>query len=171
MPVRRSLAGALTAPLLILSACGGSSSVADPPVSPSAPSPSADPPRHETPEAFIRRWANAEQAMQNTGRTQRYLTLSRGCRACHVLARTVARYYARGGFVHWEGWDIRSIRHYPSAADSLSFQVRSDSAPTVYRTSGGSPEQHLPGGDITYILTLKPASGPFHVSAKAQLDQ
>ena len=127
-----TLAGALAAPLLLLAACGGDdTSVADPPISPeSTTSSPTQEPQQESAEHFIRRWADAEQEMQNTGSTRKYLDMSKGCKACEVLARTVHRYYVRGGYIHWNGWDIKSIRHYPSSGDSISFTVRSISAPT-----------------------------------------
>ena len=68
---RPTLAGALTAPLLLfaLTACGDTTSVADPPISPPPTSSSATaPPKHETPQHFIRRWAQVEMQMENTGR-------------------------------------------------------------------------------------------------------
>ena len=71
MAPRRALAGLLAAPALVLGGCGGDSSVADPPVH-SAPHSVAtsDPPAHETAEHFIRRWAEAEKQMENTGETR-----------------------------------------------------------------------------------------------------
>ncbi len=58
MALRRTLAGLLAVPGLLLAGCGGDSSVADPPVR-SSPTSSATsgPPAHETAEHFIRRWA------------------------------------------------------------------------------------------------------------------
>src|SRR3954463_3747301 len=106
MAVRRVL---LAAPLLlavlvaVLAGCGGGDdSVADPPIS-SAPTSSPTTQERETPEQFIRRWANAEKAMENTGDTAEYLALSHGCKACRQLADKVHDYYAAGGFVHWGG--------------------------------------------------------------------
>ena len=85
MAVRRIVAGTLAALVLpaCLSGCGGGSSVADPPVasSPSSPT-SSDPPAHETAEHFIRRWAEVEKQMENTGRTAAYVAMSGRCKAC-----------------------------------------------------------------------------------------
>ena len=74
MAVRRTLAALLAAPALLLPAvlagCGDDSSVADPPVaSPSPTATSSDPPARESAEHFIRRWAEAEKQMENTGKT------------------------------------------------------------------------------------------------------
>jgi hypothetical protein len=174
MGVRRLLASASAAPLLLvaLTACGGGdASIADPPVAPSTSTSPTDPPRQESPEHFIRRWAEAEQEMQNSGQTGQYLAMSRGCQACEVLAHTVARYYRAGGFIRWGGWDIRSIKKYPPHGNGAAFSVHSVSAPTTYRVSSDGPIQHLSGGSITYVIRLEPHSGSFHVAAKAQLDQ
>ena len=103
MALRRALAGLLAAPALVLAGCGGDSSVADPPVQ-SSPTSSAtsDPPAHETAEHFIRRWAEAEKQMENTGKTADYLALSRRCRSCRALADRRCKVSTRhGGFVQW----------------------------------------------------------------------
>ena len=77
MALRRSLAGLLGVPALLLPAllagCGDDSSVADPPVQ-SAPHSIAtsDPPAHESADHFIHRWAGIEKQMQNTGETEPY---------------------------------------------------------------------------------------------------
>jgi hypothetical protein len=155
---------------LLLSACGGGDdSVADPPIS-SAPTSSATgtPPR-ESAEHFIRRWADAEQAMENTGETSEYLMLSRGCEPCRKLAGQVSGYYGEGGFVHWGGWEILSIKSYPDQPGS-SFAVHSNSSPTRYRRSSGSPLEHFSGGSITYVLALKKTDGSWVVTNKSELD-
>jgi hypothetical protein len=173
MRVRRNLAALLATPCLLSACGGGSTSVADPPVSshPTSSAPTTQPPAHESPEHFIRRWAAAEKRMENTGVTGPYLTLSDGCRACSTLAQTVARYYEAGGFIRWSGWTIRTIQKYPTSGDGVAFAVHSDSAPTTYKESSGQAVRHLKGGSITYVLQLKPANSSFRVSSKAQLDQ
>jgi len=131
MVVRRILAGALLAPLLLLSACGGDdTSVADPPVAPTSPSTSAaHPPHRESAKAFIRRWAKAEQDMENTGETTRYLALSSGCRACRDLAHQISAYYAAGGYVRWGGWTLLSIRRATSSGDFMVSGLNFSGAP------------------------------------------
>ncbi len=71
MALRRTLVGSLAVPALVLPAllagCGDDSSVADPPVqSAPDPTPTSDPPAHESAEHFIRRWAEAEKAAWRT---------------------------------------------------------------------------------------------------------
>jgi hypothetical protein len=176
MALRRSLAGLLGVPALLLPAllagCGDDSSVADPPVQSAPPSiATSDPPAHESADHFIRRWAGVEKQMQNTGVTERYLALSKNCRACMTLAHLVSSYYADGGFIHWGGWDILSIKRYPSSTDGVSFAVHSNSSPTRYKSSANAKVQRLAGGSITYVLKLAPVDSSFLVTSKAQLAQ
>ena len=166
-----SLAGALAAPIVLLAACGGDdASIADPPVSPhpTSSSPTGTPP-HESPEAFIRRWAEAEKRMENTGVLADYMTISSQCTACRQLARDVRTYYAAGGYVHWSGWTIRSITSDGSHERSLVFVVEVDSGPTRYRKSSDGPVYHLGGGPSTHQLTIRRVHGEWQVLEKAQL--
>ena len=79
MALRRSLAGLLAVPALLLPAllagCGDDSSVADPPVQ-SAPHSIAtsDPPAHESAQHFIRAGRMRRSTMENTGKTAAYPT-------------------------------------------------------------------------------------------------
>jgi hypothetical protein len=166
MQTRRILLGALAAPVLLLPACGGHDSVADPRVA-SAPtsSDSTDPPKRESPEHFIRRWAEAERRMENTGKASSYLRLSSKCTACRQLAGDVRRYYAAGGYVRWGGWKILSI----ASGGGSTYEVKVNSAPTSYRTSAAAPTQHLSGGPATHQLTVRRIGGDWQVIAKAQL--
>jgi hypothetical protein len=171
MDGRRILAGLAAVPpvllAVLLGACGsGGSSMADPPVS-SAPT-TSDPsttPQHETAEHFIQRWALAEKRMENTGKIATYLSMSHNCKACVALARDVRRYYAAGGYVHWGGWTIRSIK--PNGGDSFAIAVTS--APTAYKTSATSSVLHLKGGPATHVLAVTRSTGSWQVTQKAQL--
>lgn len=170
MGVRRSLArlaGLSAAPVLILTACGDtSSSIADPPIS-SAPQ-SSDPttkPAHESAKHFIQRWADEERDMENTGKTSGYLALTNHCQACSSLARDVRRYYAAGGFVHWKGLKVLAVR----STDDHQFTVRTDSQPTRYRVSANSPVQNLQGGVTSESVTLQAHGNSWRVTARARL--
>lgn len=170
MGVRRTLAAALAAPLLLLAACGGGdTSIADPPISPdpTTSSPTQQPHR-ETPEHFIRRWADAEKQMENTGEVGTYLQLSLGCAPCKKLATQVRGYYREGGFVAWGGWHILSIKPYPGEPAPL-FSVHSNSQPTKYKTAAGTPTKQFEGGPITYVLALKRVNGSWAVTNKSEL--
>ena len=170
MAARHLFAGALTAPLLLLAACGGGdTSVADPPVSPSPPSSSASTPQHESPEAFIHRWADAEKRMENTGETQEYLALSPGCVACRQLARTVSTYYAAGGYVHWGGWRILWIKVNSRKGAFTTYAVRNKSLPTTYKKSAQARIHNFFGGVTTELLQLHQADGLWYLTSKAEL--
>jgi hypothetical protein len=170
MRVRRTLAALLAAPCL-LSACGGGSSVADPPVSshPTSSAPTIQPPAHESPEHFIRRWAAAEKRMENTGKTGPYLAMSQGCRACQQLAEDIGRFYSNGGYATWGGWRILSISREDPKGTSLVFDVKVDSLPTTYRESADGSIKHLQGGPATHQLTMQPVGRSWRVTQKAQL--
>lgn len=166
----RTLAGALTAPLFLLAACGGGDdSVADPPVSPSSTSSSTGTPQPETAEAFIHRWIQVEKKMENTGEIGNYMAISGQCNACRQLAREVKTYYAAGGYIHWSGWKVLSITSSGSHDGSLVFVVKVDSGPTRYRESSTGPIHHLNGGPSTHQLAIRRVHGEWHVLEKAQL--
>jgi hypothetical protein len=165
-----ALAGALTGPLLLLAACGGDdTSIADPPVSPGSTSSSpAHAPRGSA-EAFIRRWADAEKRMENTGDAATYLSISESCLACRQLAQDISRYYSAGGYVKWGGWRFRSITRDESRGNTIVYVVKVNSQPTTYRKSAAGSVHHLPGGPSTHQLTLKHTSGGWQMLVKAQL--
>jgi hypothetical protein len=167
MVVRRILAGALLAPLLLLSACGGDdTSVADPPVSPTSPSTStADPPHRESAKAFIRRWAAEDTRIQQTGNTTRFRSMSRGCSGCSKLADLVDRIYKAGGFIRTKGWRVRKI--IPSGPRSYDLAVFSTT--TTYRESSQGPVQTLPSGPATFQLHLAKAASSWRVTSLVQV--
>jgi hypothetical protein len=155
MRVRRTLAALLAAPCL-LSACGGGSSVADPPVSshPTSSAPTIQPPTHESPEHFIRRWAAAEKRMENTGKTGPYLAMSQGCESCTQLANDVSNFYSAGGYVRWDGWQIVSIKHYADHGHRRAFAMRARAGATQYKESTSGELQTLAGGLATDVVAL-----------------
>lgn len=172
MAPRRALAGLLAAPVLVLAGCGSDSSVADPPVH-SAPHSVAtsDPPARERPEHFIRRWAEAEKQMENTGQTATYLSMSRQCRSCRQLASDIHRFYGAGGFAHWSGWEILAIKSSGSHGGNDVYVVKVNSGPTAYRESATSPIKHLAGGEARHQLVLKPSGSSWLIIQKAQVAQ
>jgi hypothetical protein len=174
MALRRSLAGLLGVPALLLPAllagCGDDSSVADPPVQSAPPSiATSDPPAHESAEHFIRRWAGVEKQMENTGKTAAYLSFSKACKACTKLATQVEGFYAGGGYVKWGGWRITSIRVNAHNGGTTTYAVRNRSLPTVYKESSSGALKHLSGGVTTELLTLKRTASGWLVTAKAEL--
>ena len=128
------------------------SSSPDPTGATTSPSPTV---RAESAEEFIRRWVREDIAMQNSGRTERFLALSDTCRGCAGLARFVEDTYAAGGFVRTQGWLILSIERVRVTEMPLpSYTVRVDSRPTEYRERAGAQIQRLDGGRFTYRFDL-----------------
>jgi hypothetical protein len=175
MGVRRSLAGIPAGVLgcsvaLVLGACGGGDdSVADPPVSSTTSSPTESP-QHESAEHFIRRFANVERVMENSGRVTEYLELTQSCRPCRELAKQVRGFYRDGGYIHWSGWRIKDIQPYDAAKHRPnSFAVQVISAPTEYRESASGPVKHLDGGPATEIVAIRRAQDSWVVTARARL--
>jgi hypothetical protein len=181
MGERRIWAGAVIAPLfllvlpvllVLLAACGGGGdSVADPPVSPSSTSSSPTvPPKHESPQAFIRRWAAEDTRMQNSGETSTFRSLSRGCSGCKAVADRVDAIYAAGGNVRTRGWAI--VRDYQSAqhGQSRTVELIVDSAPTAYVPSQGASVKHLQGGREHFQVLIAPASGSWVVTRFVQVE-
>jgi hypothetical protein len=171
MVVRRILAGALLAPLLVLSACGGDhTSVADPPVSPTSPSASAtDPPHRESAKAFIRRWFDAGTEMQNSGHTTAYRALQLGCSDCKAVADRVDKAYAAGGYYKTRG--VRSLKFVartgPKSMPTLEVQV--DLAATTFVERKGAPTQHFTGGPAHFEVGLKASRQSWLVTSFVQV--
>jgi len=155
MHTRRILIGALAAPVFLLSACGGDDSVADPPVS-SAPTSDAstDPPQQESAEHFIRRWADADIRMQNTGSTDNFRSISVGCQDCASLADRVESIYKAGGFIRTKGWSIKRVEVVSRTGKSRLVDLHVVSKPTHYKESSGGPMKSFPGGPATYQLRI-----------------
>jgi hypothetical protein len=170
MRVRRTLAALLAAPLL-LSACGrGGSSVADPPVS-SAPSSarSTQPPEHESPEHFIRRFYSEERQMENSGETSAYSAMASECRPCSSLVSQVRTFYRAGGYIRWAGLTIKSIDKFSTdTRPGSSYTIKFDARPTRYQESATSEVKTLPGGPSTDVLTLKKTHDSWMVVARAR---
>jgi hypothetical protein len=123
----------------------------------------------ENPKRFIERWAAAEARMQNTGTTAPYLALSRTCPTCRQLARTVARYYAAGGFVHGGAWRIDSVKISPSSQSVVIYAVRAHVAPMTVRESSSRAVEHVPGGPLTYWVGLLAKGSSFTVTSRTRV--
>lgn len=171
MSLRRALAAALLVPLALLSACTEDEPVPqmpDPTTSQPSPTESTSTAAPETPEDFIRRWAETEADMERTGETDAYRALSSDCRACKELADLVEGYYEDGGYVKWTGWDIRSVRSYPAGGEN-AFAVKVTSPPTKYKESDLGEVKTFPGGPATHVLTLEAVGSGWVVIDKAEL--
>ncbi len=156
--MKRFLAALTCCGLLALSSCSDdSSSSADPP-SPTPTSTSSEPsPTQavETPEEFVRRWVEVDREMQNSGDTAEYRRLTEGCTACEGVADQVDDIYAAGGYVKTDGLLIKRIRAgQPDSNGEVEVRLAVTSTPTEYVEEAGGPKQSLPGGRVTYLVTL-----------------
>jgi hypothetical protein len=172
MHVRRTLALSLAAPLL-LAGCSDEAAPApkmpDPPSS-STPSPTeSEEPDVESAEEFIRRWADVEAEMENTGETAEYRELSSGCKACMDLADLVERWYSAGGFIEWQGWTIQRVE--PRGGSQTEFVVRVRSSPTKYKESARGPIKTFDGGPGAHLLVLDEKGESWVVTHKAEVQR
>jgi hypothetical protein len=171
MGVRRTLAAALAAPLLLLAACGGTdTSIADPPISPDATtsSPTGQPHR-ESPEHFIRRWVAEDTRMQNTGDTSAFRSMSQNCLGCVSVARRVEGIYGAGGFVKTDGWSLMRQTQSAHHGQKRTIELLVDSAPTTYVSSKGASPQHLKGGHEHFQVEIVPTSNSWAVTQFVQV--
>jgi hypothetical protein len=152
---------AIAAALLtaVLCGCGGDDrSGASPSQDPTAlPSPASS--SIESAQHFIRRWVAAEARMENTGRTAAFLALSRKCDECRALAHNIARRYAAGGYIRWDGLRIDSIKAPPSSQRVMLFTIHGHSAAMTYRDASSQPEHHLRGRRVTYLVGVMSEPG------------
>jgi hypothetical protein len=160
--VQRLLASLACCGLLALAGCSDDSSSAGPDPSPTAesssPSPSpTDTQDSETPEEFVRAWVDLSNEMQNSGETENYRAISSRCRPCIAVADQVESYFAAGGHVRTDGWDIRTIEISAAGPkDQVTATVDVDVAPTEYLEAAGGDVKHLDGGHVVELLTLEP---------------
>ena len=169
MRVRRHLVALLAAPLLLSACGGGSTSVADPPVSaPTSTPPSSDPPARESPQHFIRRWVKASNAMEMGGSTAAYLSLTANCHPCLDLAKQIAQARAHGGFYRSRGW---KILHLSSGDGStrVFVDVSVLSAPTMFKSSSSSSVTQYSGGRFTFRMFIERSAGAWTVTNVAQV--
>jgi hypothetical protein len=172
MAVRRLLAAALLTS--VLAGCSDDEPTPAPDPSPStsrasasespSSSPSAD---AETPEEFIRRWQEAANLAQRSGDTSGYRALTHTCRSCDAFADLVDRIYRDGGYIRTEGARVTSI----SRRANEVFDVEVRSSPTEYRESSSARVRRLPGGQVTYRVTIERRRDAWVIDDYAQLSE
>jgi hypothetical protein len=151
MLVRRTTAAVLAAGLLL----AGCSDDPEPRFEPTeSPSPtetsSSAAPEAQSPEEFIREWFELNTEMQNTGETEAFLALSRGCKTCKELASRIEGIYAAGGNVAIAYQKVQSV----DARGGEEFSVMVNAAPTVFSETADSPEDRLKGGPNEFIMRI-----------------
>jgi hypothetical protein len=156
--VKRYLA-ALACCGLLLSACSDdSSSSADPPSpTPSSSEPTSTPTEEgETPEEFVRRWVDVDRQMQNSGDSKEFRSISKKCTPCDGLADQIEEIYANGGYVKTDGLEIRRLKVGTEDSNGeVEVHLWVNSTPTELVESEGAEVQHLPGGKLQYIVTIR----------------
>jgi hypothetical protein len=157
--VKRFLAALICCGLLSLSGCSDdSSSSADPPSpTPTASTSDASPtPEPETPEEFVRRWVEVDREMQNSGDTQGFRSISKGCTPCKGLADQVEQIYDAGGYVKTDGLEILRLEAgSKDDNDQVSVHMWVNSTRTELRESADADVQQLPGGRLQYVITIR----------------
>lgn len=159
--VRAVLTAVLATLVLALTSCTPSSDdepSADPTPEISVPSSSTSTtpePKPETAKQFIRRWRKASDAMQNNGKIEPYLRLSRGCEACKDFADTVDEVYSADGSITFAGTDVLQIRRVGGSQSRPTFDVKMRVGNTKYVASKGAQPKTLSGGKKTYLVSLK----------------
>ncbi|MCF6376410.1 hypothetical protein L2K70_02220 [Nocardioides KLBMP 9356] len=138
----------------------------------SSPSPTAsesETPNAESAEDFIRKWAAVEAQMENTGETAEYRAMSKGCKACSELADNVERVYEAGGYLKWDGWQIKRITQ--REFQDNQYVVKVVSRPTEYKESSNGAVKKLAGGPGAHLLTLKTLGDSWLVVDKGAVSQ
>ncbi len=161
------------AAVALLAACGSDPEPKIAVPTPSTPAPtSASPavessaPATETPEAFIERWAQASVTMQNSGEVQAFANLNEAtCAPCSKLVDLVGGYYAAGGSISAEPWDIQKI----ARQSGTTWRVDVLTAPTRVRASRNASETQTDGGAVTFQMTLKSSASSWLMSDYVQL--
>lgn len=105
--------------------------------------------------------------METSGDTTLYRAVSDGCEGCDNLADTVERYYAAGGYIEWNGWEVLSVR--PQRGRDDSFVMTVESTPTEYKESAGGPIKRLSGGQSQYVFELREEGASWVVLDKDEL--
>jgi hypothetical protein len=161
MSVRRSLALALVAALVLAGCQDEPEPRFDPPSESSSPSDPAtsDEPEAQTAEEFIEEWFRVNTHMQNTGDAEAFLGISPACRPCRDLADQVTGFYRAGGFIRIEFQDVISIRRL----SDTEFLANVDAATTRYKRSASDKAQTLPGGPNEYRIKLGRVRGTWEM--------
>jgi hypothetical protein len=149
---------------IALSSCGGGHST---PSKATSSLPQVEHQQKSDPRRFVRRWLAAEAHMQTTGRTGPYLAASPGCSTCRTLAHFVKGYYAAGGYIRWDGYQIRSMVFTPSQAGGI-VTVHAQSAPETIKTSSAEPAKHFPARHTTLYVRVATKAGSYTVTSSSE---
>lgn len=173
MHVRRALALTVLAPLLLAGCSDGDPEAEPTPKMPDSSSSTPTPTESESPEVesaedFIRRWVEVDRAMQNSGKTGEYLSISAKCKTCVTVANRIRGIYEAGGSVRTKGLRILEVTDQSPSGGRRILDVKVESTPTVLKESATAEEERLPGGVLTYRMRLN-AGAPWQLVQITQL--
>lgn len=128
-----------------------------------------EPAGRESAEEFIRRWHRVSDEMQATGDAAEYLLLGPECTPCKETASLIAGYYDAGGYIDYDGTEIRGISKQGSANGLSEYDVALTSPPTKYRERAGGRLRSLPGADNSIRIQLRRSGDSFVVTTYSVL--
>ena len=149
---------------IVLSSCGGGHST---PSTATSSLPQVAHQQKADPRRFVKRWLAAEVHMQNTGRTGPYLAANPECSTCRTLARFVKKYYAAGGYIRWNGYQIRSIGFTASQGGGI-VTVHAQAAPETIKVSSAEAAKHFPARHATLYVRVAAKAGGYTVISNSE---
>jgi hypothetical protein len=156
MSVRRTLAAALAAGVLLAGCSDDPEPTFEPPASPSpseSESSSAEP-EAQSPEEFVREWFELNFQMQNSGDTQAFRAASKDCATCNDIAERVDDIYKAGGTIRLASQEVLRIELGARSRTVKQYEVAVLTSSTVYREAAGSKSKRLEGGRSSYTVTV-----------------
>jgi len=127
------------------------------------------PPKRESAKAFIRRWQQATVAMQESGDTAPYLSLTRKCRSCENLAKLVSEVYEDGGRIDLGEQVLKKVRLAGRLGRVRVFDFDLHSEPGVVRDASGAVKQRFRGGVEAFQVNLVPFEGSWLVTRASKV--
>ncbi|MAS56353.1 MAG: hypothetical protein CMJ44_17360 [Pimelobacter sp.] len=141
---------------------------------PPAPAPSSTPtadsePESESAKEFIRRWQDEAFAMQTSGNTDVYLSMSTNCESCESLAESVDAIVRAGGTVELEGpHSVRGLRRVGKVQGTLIFEYELRSPASQVLSDKGKVEQEFSGGTNRYQVNVSRLSDRWSVTSASR---
>ena len=135
----------------------------------STPTPTAEP-ESESAKDFIRRWQTAAFAMQTSGETDTYRSMTLACESCESFIDTVDNIYADGGSIRLDEPSVSAIRKVGDSNDTLVYEFDTMTSQTRVLDKDGSVVQLLEGGRSRYqVNLLRTPGGEWAISRISEL--
>ncbi len=155
-----------------LSACTGDDpgpepepTVAPTPAPEPEPEPTAEPVEREDPEDFIRRWVEVSAAMQNSGDTTDYRSMTPDCEPCQGFADTIERFYAAGGHVKTNPWQIRDLELHGRVGPVREYRFVAETSQSEYKESADEEPRTSEENVYDAYVEIVRAGDSWHVRA------